>query len=147
MEIVQNWMTLFPNDFTYTFLKIETIALQVEEMFNHFTMFVIDSTSTLFQACMHGCAGLLLYGDNFNNRGRGYPKSWDHPMVSSRKSNSNPLRLSWRRGNRERINQTFLVFNTSSLETSIGLMDLVRKRQETCVAYLTRKIYFVKFIF
>ena len=48
MEIVQNWMTLFPNDFTYTFLKIETIALKVEEMFNHFTMFVIDSTTTLF---------------------------------------------------------------------------------------------------
>ena len=48
MEIVQNWMTLFPNDFTYTFLKIETIALKVEEMFNHFTMFVIESTSTLF---------------------------------------------------------------------------------------------------
>ena len=62
MEKVLNWMTLFQNDFTYTFLKIETIALKVEVTFNYFTRFVIDSTSTLFQACMYGCAGLLLYG-------------------------------------------------------------------------------------
>ena len=124
-------MTLFQNDFTYTFLKIETIALKVEEMFNHTTMFVIDSTSTLFQVCMYGCAdwGLPLWG-------RGLP------MVRARGSLTVIPRLTWRRGNRERINKTFSIFNTSSLDTSIGLMDLDVQSKEN----IPCEIYFLKLV-